>query len=194
DKEVGSVMFQNLGSPASLRHGAYGMMIVEPEGSTWYDSATGLPLSGIRTASQAVIVPPNGEAFREFALTLHTTDQQYARSIVPYMDVVAGSGINPPRDAGGGQTTLRPAPIAGAPPGTMDNNGSFDKGFTHVSYRSAPLTERIGLTNAPGHLDQDGDGVEDPGWFDEGFEVDHPFHTALSSLVHGDPDTPIFRA
>jgi manganese oxidase len=194
DQEVGTTIFQNLGSPASLRHGAYGLLIVEPAGSTWFDNVTGQQLGGSRTATQAVINPPGQPAFREFALTLHTTDQQYGRSIVPYMDVVAGSGINPPRDAGGGQTTLRPAPIAGAPPGTVDNNGSFDKGFTHVSYNSAPLTERIGLTNAPGHLDQDGDGVEEPGWFDEGFEVDNPFHTALSSQVHGDPDTPIFRA
>ncbi len=194
DEEVGTVMFQNLGSPASLRHGAYGMMIVEPAGSAWFDSVTGLPLGPLHTSTQAVIVPPNGAAFREFALAIGTTDQQYSRSIVPYMDVVAGSGINPVRDAGGGQVTLRPAPIAGAPPGTTDNNGSFDKGFTHVNYHSEPLTARIGLTAAPGHVDLDGDGVEDPGWFDPGFVVAHPFHSAMSSVIHGDPSTPVFRA
>lgn len=188
DEEVGTTIFQNLGSPASLRHGGYGLLIVEPEGSSWFDSKTGKPLHALRTSAQAVIDPPDEPAFREFALTMQTTDQQYSRSIIPYMDVVAGSGINPPRN-GGGQPSLREAPIAGAPPGTTNNNGSFDKGFTHVSYRSEPLTERIGLTNNPGHL---GDGQI--GWFDDGFTVDHPYHTAMSSVVHGDPATPIFRA
>jgi hypothetical protein len=188
DKEVGTTIFQNLGSPASLRHGAYGLLVVEPAGSTWFDSVTGEQLGISKTASQAVIVPPNQPAFREFALTLQTTDQHFSRNVIPYMHVVAGSGINPARNAGG-QPPLRLAPIAGAPPGTTDNNGSFDKGFTSVSYRSEPLTARIGLTNGPGHL---GDGQ--PGWFDPGFVVDAPFHSALSSVVHGDPSTPIFLA
>jgi hypothetical protein len=188
DAEVGTTIFQNLGSPASVRHGAYGLLIVEPQGSTWFDSATGAPLSGTLTSTQAVIDVPGGESFREFALTLHSTDQQFSRNVIPYMNVVAGNGINPARNAGG-QPPLRPAPIAGAPPGTTDNNGSFDKGFTHVNYTSEPLTARIGLTNAPGHL---GDGQ--PGWFDPGFVIDNPYDTALSSLVHGDPATPVLRA
>ncbi|HLV57849.1 MAG TPA: hypothetical protein VKY81_03095 [Natronosporangium sp.] len=190
DKEVGTTIFTNLASPASLRHGAYGMLIVEPQGSLWLDSFTGLPLTSLNTAVQAAIFPPGRPAFREFALTLHSTDQHFSRSVIPYMQVVAGSGINPQRDAGG-QPPLRPAPVAGAPPGTRDNPGSFDKGFTHVNYRSEPLTARIGLTDAPGHVDLDGDGVNEPGWFDPGFQVDAPFHSALSSTVHGDPATPV---
>jgi hypothetical protein len=195
DAEIGTTIFQNLGSPASLRHGAYGLLIVEPTGSQWFNSATGAPLTTTSTSTEAVIDPPGSQpAFREFALTLQTTDQQYGRSIVPYMEVVSGNGINPARDAGGGQTTLRLAPIAGAPPGTTDNNGSYDKGFSHINYRSEPLTARIGLTNAPGHVDLDGDGVEDPGWFDPGFAPAAPYGTALSSTVHGDPATPVLRA
>ena len=34
DAELGTTIFQNLGSVGSLRHGAYGMLIVEPQGST----------------------------------------------------------------------------------------------------------------------------------------------------------------
>jgi hypothetical protein len=185
DKEVGTAIFQNMGSPASMRHGAYGLLIVEPKGSFWLDSLTGQQLNSFRTAVQAAIFPPSSQAFREFALTLHSTDQQFSRSVIPYMNVVAGNGINPARNAGG-QPPLRPAPIAGAPPGTTDTNGSFDKGFTHVNYTTEPLTARIGLTNAPGHL---GDGQ--PGWFDPGFVIDNPYDTALSSLVHGDPATPV---
>lgn len=187
DKEVGTTIFQNMGSPASMRHGAYGLLIVEPKGSYWLDSFTGQQLGSFRTAVQAAIYPPYDPPFREFALTLHTTDQHYSRSIIPYMDVVAGSGINASR-AAGGQATLKEAPIAGAPPGTRDNNGSFDKGFSHINYTSEPLTARIGLTNGPGHL---GDGQ--PGWFDPGFPVTNPYHTAMSSLVHGDPATPVLQ-
>jgi hypothetical protein len=198
DRELGTTVFQNLGSPASLRHGAYGMLIVEPAGSTWRDSVTGAVLDGTRTSTQAVIDPPGSvPSFREFALAIGTTDQQYGRSIVPYMDVVAGSGINAARDAGGGQATLRQAPVAGAPPGTTNTHGSYNKGFNSVNYRSEPLTARIGLTNAPGFVDLNGDGLadtNDPCWCDNGFATAAPFGTAFSSAPHGDPDTPVFRA
>jgi hypothetical protein len=198
DRELGTTIFQNLGSPASLRHGAYGMLIVEPNGSTWRDSVTGAVLDGTRTSTQAVIDPPGtAPSFREFALNFQTTDQQYSRSIVPYMDVVAGSGINAVRDAGGAQPTLRVAPIAGAPPGTTNTNGSYNKAFNHVNYRTEPLTSRIGLTAAPCFVDTDGDGdgdTNDACWADTGFATAAPFGTSFSSAAHGDPDTPTFRA
>lgn len=162
DQEVGTTIFQNLGSPASLRHGGYGLLIVEPAGSQWFDSETGEQLDGTHTSTEAVIDPPNEPAFREFALTLQTTDQQRSRSVIPYADVIAGSGINSlrgPNDGAQGET--RAAPIAGAPPGTRGTNGSWDKGFNHVNYHTEPLTERIGLTDAPGHVPN----VDDSGWF-----------------------------
>ncbi|HEY8472080.1 MAG TPA: hypothetical protein VIL37_05525 [Natronosporangium sp.] len=195
DREVGTTIFQNLGSPASLRHGAYGMLIVEPAGSTWRDSVTGEELTTTRTSTQAIIDPPgSAPAFREFALTMQTTDQQYGRSIVPYLDVVTGSGINPARDAGGGQVTVRLAPIAGAPPDTEQTHGSYNKGYSNINYRTEPLTERLGLTDAPGFVDLNGDGeadTNDPCWCDPGFELSSPAGTALSSAVHGDPATPV---
>jgi hypothetical protein len=194
--EQGSSIFTNLGSVASIRHGAYGMFIVEPAGSTWTHSVTGQPLSGTLTSTQAIINAPGEEAFREFALTLHTTDQQYSRSIIPYIDTVAGTGINSPRD-NGGQHNVRPAPIAGAPPGTEDDLGSWNKGFTHVSYHSEPLTERLGLTKAPGHLDVDGDGVEDRGWWTPvggtPFPLDRPYGTVFANAPEA-PRTPTFTA
>jgi hypothetical protein len=185
DKEVGTAIFQNLGSPAALRHGAYGLLIVEPTGSQWFDSLTGQPLGSTRTATQAVIDPPgSANSFREFALTMHTTDQHYSRSIVEYVDVVAGNGINAPR------AVNRPDPadgIPGAPPGTENNEGTFDKAYNHVSYRTEPLTARIGLTNAPGP-------TPTPSWWEAGFPVAaSPYH-ALSSIQHGDPSTPVLRA
>jgi hypothetical protein len=183
DREVGTTVFQNLGSPASLRHGAYGMLIVEPAGSTWRDSVTGAVLDGTRTSTQAVIDPPGSvPSFREFALMMQTTDQHYGRSIVEYVDVIAGNGINAQR------AVNRPAvPVPGAPPGTENNEGTLDKGYNHVNYQSEPLTERVGLTNAPGP-------AQSPSWWQPGFQVAASPYTALTSTGHGDPATPVFRA
>jgi hypothetical protein len=183
DKDIGTAIFQNLGSPASLRHGAYGLLITEPAGSQWFNSVTGQPLGPTSTATQAVIDPPGTTpAFREFALTLHTTDQHYSRSIVEYVDVVAGNGINAPR------AVNRPAPpVPGAPPGTANNEGTLDKAYNHVSYRTEPLTARIGLTNAPGPNNA-------PNWWEAGFQTASPYDSSLSSIIHGDPSTPVLRA
>lgn len=174
DKELGSSLFQNLGSPASLRHGAYGMLIVEPRGSTWFDSRTGARLGPTRTSTEAII-RVKGRAFREFALTMQSTDQHYSRSITPYGDQVAGNGLNSP------DAFLRPvAPVPGAPPGTGGNGGTFDKAYNHVNYRSEPLTVRLGLTAS----------VDD---FSKA-EIVGTYGGAFGSSVHGDPATPVFRA
>jgi FtsP/CotA-like multicopper oxidase with cupredoxin domain len=76
DQELGTTLFQNLGSLGSLRHGATGMLIVEPANATWADSFTNAPLGPTKTAVQAAIRIPNGPKFREFALMVQTTDQQ----------------------------------------------------------------------------------------------------------------------
>ena len=182
DVELGTTLFTNLGSPASLRHGGYGMLIVEPAGSQWFDSRTGARLGATATSTEAIINPPDAPAFREFAVTMHTTDQHYSRSIVEYVDVVAGNGINAPR------AVNRPSPLVpGAPPGTAETEGTFNKGYNHVNYRTEPLTAREGLTDAPGP-------GQNPNWWQPGFQLAHPFGTAFSSTVHGDPDTPVFVA
>ena len=153
DKQVGTSIFQNLGSVASIRHGAYGLLIVEPAGSTWANSADNRPLTATLTSAQAIIRAPSGN-FREFALTMGTTDQQYARSIVQYQDVVAGAGVN--------------SVFAG-------NDPVASAGFSNVSYASAPLTTRLGLTSTPPNPSAN-------------------FATAFSSPRHGDPSTPVFSA
>ncbi|UWM50641.1 hypothetical protein N0X72_17480 [Streptomyces carpaticus] len=175
DEETGGALFQNLGSTASLRHGAYGMLIVEPRGSRWTDSESGKSLGAHRVSTEAVIRRADGTAFREFALLMHSTDQQYARSILPYGDQVAGNGLNSP-DA----FNWPLMPIPGGPPGTEGNPGSFDKGFSHINYHSAPLTERLGLT----------------AFRDDYTEADviGSYGIAFSSTPYGDPDTPVFRA
>lgn len=175
DTELGSSLFQNLGSTASLRHGAYGMLIVEPTGSTWSDSATGAPLTATRTSTEASIRVPGGRRFREFALLMQSTDQQFSRSILPYGDQVAGNGVNP------AEAFNRPvAPIPGAPPGTAGNTGSFDKGYSHFNYHSEPLTKRLGLTSYVNNFPS--------------APVIGSYGSAFSSDPYGDPATPVFRA
>ncbi len=175
DSETGTSLFQNLGSTASLRHGGYGMLIVEPNGSTWSDSVTGVPLNATRTSTQAIIRGTGFPAFREFALSMQTTDQAYARSIVPYIDVIAGTGINSVTAA-----NVPAAPVPGAPPGTAGNAGSLDKGYNHINYRSEPLTTRLGLTANPANY--------------TAATVIGGYGLAFSSTLFGDPDTPVLRA
>jgi hypothetical protein len=174
DQELGTTIFQNLGSLGSLRHGAYGMLIVEAQGSTWQDSFTGAFLGSTRTATQAVIRPPgSGNDFREFAMQVQTTDQQYSRSIIPYIDTVAGIGINSVTAA-----NIPAAPVPGAPPGTAGNAGSLDKAYSNVNYHSEPLTVRLNLTSNPSDFTQ--------------AVVNGTYGIAYSSGLHGDPDTPMF--
>jgi hypothetical protein len=167
-------LFTNLGSVASTRHGAYGMLIVEPHGSTWADSVTNLPLNATRTATQAIIRDGSNE-YREFAMTMGTTDQHYSRSIIPYIEMIAGNGINSlnPLD-------VVPPPVPGAPPGTANNPGSFDKGFSNINYRTEALTQRLGLTaNVACYTC---------------VTVTGGYGIAFSSNQYGDPDTPVFKA
>ncbi|TCO46621.1 hypothetical protein [Actinocrispum wychmicini] len=125
DKNLGTAIFQNLGSMASMRHGAYGLVVVEPNGSSWFNSLDGRPLTATNTSTQAIIRASSGN-FREFALTMGTTDQQYARSIFPYQDVVAGTGVN--------------SQFPGDPPvATL--------GYNQINYTSAPLTTRLSGTS-----------------------------------------------
>jgi FtsP/CotA-like multicopper oxidase with cupredoxin domain len=133
DKLLGTSVFQNLGSPASMRHGAYGQVIVEPTGSTWFHSVDGGALGATRTSTEAIIRHSSGN-FREFALSMGSNDQKFSRSINEYQDVIAGSGVN-------SQFPLFNRPVANAPV------------FSSVNYSSAPLTTRLGLTTSPPNAD-----------------------------------------
>lgn len=133
DKLLGTAVFQNLGSPASMRHGAYGQVIVEPTGSTWFDSVTGAPLNATRTSSQAII-RGTGANFREFSVSLSSNDQHFSQSINQYQDVIAGTGVN-------SKFPLFNQAVANAPV------------FNSVNYSSAPLTTRLGLTTTPPNPD-----------------------------------------
>jgi hypothetical protein len=129
DKLLGTSIFQNLGSVASIRHGAYGQLVVEPTGSTWFNSVDGGALGATRTSSEAIIRAASGN-FREFNVTMQTTDQQFARSTVDYQDVVAGAGVDSPFPSFN-------KPVGNAP------------AWSTMNYASAPLTTRLGLNQVP---------------------------------------------
>lgn len=67
--EEGTILFHDhIDGIDELLHGHFATLIVEPEGSEWYDPHTGDP---IEAGTQAIVSPPDDEDFREFALLYH---------------------------------------------------------------------------------------------------------------------------
>lgn len=75
-------------------HGLFGALVVEPDGSRWTDPLTG---AGIETGWQAVIDPPDGPAFREFAIYYHEVGNEDYRLLdgddllVPVVDPITSA-------------------------------------------------------------------------------------------------------
>ena len=69
NSELNTVFFHDHLFPnAHQQHGLFGGMIIEPEGSKYYDMETG---EEINSGTQAIIRPLVGNQFREFALFVH---------------------------------------------------------------------------------------------------------------------------
>ncbi len=65
-EELNACFFHDHFNPNShQQHGVFGALIIEPEGSGYYDPKTGEP---IRYGTKAVIKTPSGRTFREFGL------------------------------------------------------------------------------------------------------------------------------
>ncbi|MCA1812877.1 MAG: multicopper oxidase domain-containing protein, partial [Halobacteriales archaeon] len=83
---------QTFNSENHLDRGLFGMLLVEPAGSTYRDPYTGLA-SG--TGIRSVVVPPTGRAFREYAVMFESEDRQFQSSTMPYDPNVEGvSGLD----------------------------------------------------------------------------------------------------
>ena len=68
DEPEGTHVFHSHGSTrVQSGHGLFGSLVVEPPGSTWTDPRTGDPATGW----DAVVVPGDGAAFREFVVVYH---------------------------------------------------------------------------------------------------------------------------
>lgn len=138
DEELNVCFFHDHFNPNShQQHGLFGGLIIEPQGSKYYNPKTG---EEIRYGTKAVIKTPS-RTFREFGLFVHDFALLFDRD---------GEPLNPP-------------PFAG---------GHNDPGVMGINYRSEPLGERL----------NSGDEKEkDPAY-------------VFSSIVHGDPATPILES
>ncbi|MEO6121676.1 MAG: hypothetical protein ABIW46_09535, partial [Acidimicrobiales bacterium] len=74
--------------------GMYGAVVVAPTGSRFVDPATGADLAG-GSSWDAVVVPPDGPAYRDFALFLQDEDAGIGTHKMPYSGAVSGVvGLN----------------------------------------------------------------------------------------------------
>ncbi|WP_158542506.1 copper oxidase [Lujinxingia litoralis] len=172
DRTVGASFFHDHMSAASWQqHGMYGMLVAEPAGSRWRDPQTG-ELYGTRvdggpTSYRADILTANAEdSFREFALALADFALLYD----------GDRPVNPPIQkeedlpwAIGHEDEPRPEAISASDPGTM-----------LINYRQEPLPLRVGEQGPEGWQQKAGE---------EG-----DMAQAFSSVIHGDPATPLLRA
>lgn len=89
NEELNTVFFHDHLFPnAHQQHGLFGGMIIEPEGSKYYDMETGKEM---KSGTQAIIKPLIGNEFREFVLFVHDFALLYDR---------AGKPLNPPNVRG----------------------------------------------------------------------------------------------
>ncbi|MCQ4041481.1 multicopper oxidase domain-containing protein [Streptantibioticus rubrisoli] len=116
DEELGTILFHDhLLANYRQRHGLFGVMVAEAEGTEWLSPADGT--TELRRGSEAVLRLPDGERLREFVLTVADFVP-----LVEHMGGQPGAPINPP-------------PVPGGP----DDQGVFG-----VNYRCEPLVSRGG--------------------------------------------------
>ncbi|MDI1479605.1 multicopper oxidase domain-containing protein [Polyangium sp. y55x31] len=161
----------HLAASSHQQHGLYGALVIEPAGSTYKDSRTGIPFGtrpdGGPTSYRADVLPPAGKAFREFNLAF----ADFALAYDKY-----GEPVNPPGRVEAAlplaveQVPVPPEAISAADPGTM-----------LINYRNEPIPLRIGA------YDPYGEFAQKPGPKGE-------MHNVFRSDLHGDPATPLLEA
>ncbi|MFQ5399230.1 MAG: multicopper oxidase domain-containing protein [Anaerolineae bacterium] len=92
DRELGTSIMLDMANPAQGADGAFGALIVEPAGASYYDSHTGAPLL---SGTYANILTPDGGGFREYVALIQDDDPTIGQSTMPYPTSVSGiTGIN----------------------------------------------------------------------------------------------------
>jgi len=178
DLGIGAIEWNNLGTeeqkielgvsyiasfanvPEDLNDGLFAALVVEPRGSFWFDSVTGNTLKPTkRTSVSAVIVPPDGNAFREHVLFMHENSVRFISSIRALgADVFGGAAFNYRRAPGGMDTKSDPRRLstvhtmtsqAGDPTKIriVYTNGSEDVAFRIDGHRG-PLEAGTSQSNA----------------------------------------------
>ena len=199
----------HFGPSTHQQAGLYAGLLIEPQGSTWKDSETGVAFGtrtdGGPTGWEAIITNTanNALSYREFMMEFQDYTLAYTANNVP---------INPPaRDEipltpGNSTVLLQPAvQCPQAPPGVVipppcpEAISAADVGTFSVNYRNEPIPLRIRdpLTNtqaagAAGDLAQVYRSTITRA--DSNFNVQPAFYPALTAdLRGGDPYTPVFR-
>src|SRR6266498_3818070 len=168
DADVGTVFWHDHAFGATTwPHGGFGTLIVEPAGSTYHDPKTGKPIRSGPIADIHTVEPVGygvNGSFRELMVQVHDT--------VPHTVNIVTEG-NPPGQPievalEGGKTVsfMMPEKIAMTPMPFL-NGGTHTTG-SGLNFRAEPIAKR--LANNP------------------------DASKIFSSLVHGDPSTPLLRA
>ncbi|MBV9139636.1 MAG: multicopper oxidase domain-containing protein [Pseudonocardiales bacterium] len=119
DEEFGAVFFHDhLLANYRQRHGLFGAMIAEPEDASWVSPADHAQV--LSHGSQAVIVQPDGQDYRELILV-----------VADFVPLVEHTQTGPSRR----EVPINPPPVPGGPD---------DQGAMGVNYRCEPLSERGG--------------------------------------------------
>ncbi len=168
DSDLGTVFWHDHAFGATTwPHGGFGVVLIEPYGSTYHDPKTGKkvysgPIADIHT-TEPIGYGVNG-SFRELMVSIHDT--------VPHTVNIVEAG-NPPGqpvevalEAGKTVSFAMPEKILNAP-NKYINGGTHTTG-SGLNFRAEPFAQR--LSNNP------------------------DTSKLFSSAIHGDPDTPLLRA
>lgn len=183
DRTLRTIFTHDHMSPSGHQHqGMYAGLIAEPQGSTWtsLDGSTvfGTRLDGGPTsfASNILAGPSNTQSFREFGLNI-------ADFAIVYTPRDEGNiPVNPPN-----RVEHAPPFIVGSP--DIDNPERFpfpeatsaaDPGTQLINYRQEPIPLRIGHKVGGQFQQKPGDAGN--------------LAFAFSSVIHGDPFTPLLKA
>jgi hypothetical protein len=172
--KTGTNVLTDMGDLRGHRHhGGYGMLIVEPESAQYLDINTKEPIKSGATAD--IVFPDHKKNFREFALNLGTSHY-----IITQDD--PNLCILPPEE----EEEPNPGdPVSlGEPPGCNQEpvNDPEDQGFPAINYRSEPFVHRLIEAS------QEGPPADLPN-----AEASKRISQLQSSIIHGDPATPILR-
>lgn len=209
DRTLRTVFTHDHMSPSTHQQGGlYAGLVIEPEGSTWFQNETGAQLGtrfdGGPTSWQAVIHTADPDSsFREFNLEIADFALAYRQNNNGFPD--PANAVNPPGRMEVGLPFLlappNPCPNGDAPP-CPELVSSHDPGTMVVNYRNEPIALRIRDPNTNTQADE-ASGAGDLSYAfktnvsraDQRLNVQPTFYPPLTSdLLPGDPFTPMLRA
>jgi manganese oxidase len=200
----------HFGPSTHQQTGLYAGLVIEPKGSTWQDSETGVALGGRfdggpTTWKANIITGSAADSYREFMLEFADYQLAYKPNGGAFPD--PANVINPPvRDevpVDSGSTVLlqkaNVCPSGDAPP-CPEAVSSADVGTMSVNYRNEPIPLRVRDPQTNTQAAGDAGDLSlvyrsDVTRADPAFNTQPNFYPALTSDVKpGDPFTPLLRA